>query len=216
MSSPLVNRSVRSGGVLFALAAAQFVVVMAVVQQHYAGYSLSQNYISDLGGAHSPWALLFDGSVILLGLLTILASLLAWNAFDERPSRGIGLFFLMVAGVGAIGVGAFPETTPVLSGGAHVIASDVAFLGAGLAFLVLSFAMRAPPHWRYSSTYTLFSGLLVLVAIGLFVSGHYVGLGPGGMERLIVAPVLLWGLVEGVHLSALPRFAPGVVRKATT
>jgi len=207
MASLLVDRSVRTGGVLFAVAAAQFVVVMAVVQQRYANYSLSQNYISDLGGAHSPWALLFDASVILLGLLTILATLLAWNAFDDRPSRAFGLFLLMVAGAGAVGVGVFPETTPVLNGGAHVIASDVAFLGAGLAFLVLSFAMRNPPHWHFSSSYTLLSGLVVLIAIGLFLSGTYLGLGPGGTERLIVAPVLLWGIVVGVHLAGLPRFA---------
>ncbi len=214
MPSPLVSRSVRTGGVLFAVAAAQFVVAMAVVQQRYPGYSLTQNYISDLGGAHSPWALVFDGSVILLGVLTVAAAFLAWNAFDARPSRAWGLLFLMVAGFGAIGVGVFPETTPVLAGGAHVLASDVAFLGAGFAFVVLSFAMRNPPHWRYSSSYTLLTGLVVLAAIGLFLSGTYVGLGPGGTERLIVAPVLLWGLVEGVHLAALPRYAPGLVRRA--
>ena len=215
MAAPLVRRSVRTGGLLFLVASLQFILAMAIVQQKYAGYSLTQNYISDLGGAHSPWALVFDGSVILLGLLTIFAVFLAWDAFDARPSRGIGLFFLLVAGIGAIGVGVFPETTPVLSGGAHIIASDIAFVGAGLAFLIVSFAMRSPPHWRYSSSYTLISGLVVILAIILFSTNTYLGLGPGGMERLIVAPVLLWALVEGVHLAALPRLAAGFPSKHT-
>jgi hypothetical protein len=28
------------------------------------------------------------------------------------------------------------------------------------------------------------------------------------MERLIVAPVLLWAIVAGVHLARIPTFAP--------
>ncbi len=216
VSTPLVVRSVRTGGMLFAFGAAQFVGAMAVVQQKYPGYSLTRNYISDLGGAQSPWALGFDASVIVLGLCTAFGVLLAAPAFDPRPSRGFGLLFLLVAGVGAVGVGVFPETTPVLHGAAHVIASDIAFLGAGLGLVVLSFAMRRRPRWRLSGPYTLLSGSLVLVAIALFLTGTYLGLGPGGTERLIVAPVLLWGIVIGVRLIRLPRLAPGVTGVVAT
>jgi hypothetical membrane protein len=204
----LVPRTVRTGGVLFVFGAAQFIVGMIVVQTQYAGYSLSQNYISDLGGAHSPWALVFDGSVILLGLCAIFGALLVWRGFEPVASRGVGLGFLIIGGIGAVGVGVFPETTPVLNGGMHDVVSDVAFVGGGIGLTVLSFAMTSRPHWRYSQPFTLVCGLLTLVAIVLFSASQYVGLGPGGMERLIVFPILLWAIVEGVHIARLPRFAP--------
>jgi hypothetical membrane protein len=216
----LVPRTVRAGAVLFIVGALQFVVGMIVVQSQYPGYSISQNYISDLGGAHSPWALVFDASVILLGLFAILGVLLISRAFDDRPSRGIGLGFLLIAGIGAVGVGVFPETTPVLNGRMHDIVSDIAFVGAGVGLTVVSFAMSEGPHWRLSRPFTLLLGLvtlgaIVLLTLGAYVSStYYVGLGPGGMERLIVAPVLLWAVAEGLHIAGLPRFAPRTIQRA--
>jgi hypothetical membrane protein len=217
---PLVRRSVRTGAVLFIVGALQFIVGMIVVQSQYPRYSLSQNYISDLGGAHSPWALVFDASVILLGLFAIFGVLLIWGAFDEGASRGFGLGFLLIAGIGAVGVGVFPETTPVLGGAMHAIVSDIAFVGAGLGLTIASFAMAEGPHWRFSRPFTLLCGLvtlgaIVLFSLGSYVSaGYYVGLGPGGMERVVVAPVLLWAMVEGLHIARLPRFAPQFALKA--
>ena len=209
--TPLVHRPVRTGGALLVAAAVQFVVAMVVVQERYPGYSVTANYISDLGGAHSPWALVFDGSIVVLGALAIPALFLVWSAFDRRPARAFGLLLLLVAGAGAIGVGVFPETTPVLHGRMHTIVSEVTFLGAGLGLVVLSFAMRQPARWQLSGPYSLASGLFALAATALFGLGAYLGLGPGGMERLIVAPILLWMVVEGVHLGRLHRFAPGLL-----
>lgn len=209
--TPLVHRAVRSGGLLIAFAAAQFVVAMVVVQQHFPDYSLSANYISDLGGAHSPWALVFDGSVIALGAIVLPSLFLVWSAFDPRPARSAGLLLLVIAAAGAICVGVFPETTPVLHGNAHDIASDITFVGAGIGFVVLSFAMQRPERWRFSGPYTLVSGVASLAATVLFSANVYLGLGPGGMERLIVAPVLLWMIAEGVHLGLLHRFSAPVL-----
>jgi hypothetical membrane protein len=209
MSAPvLVARGVRPGGVLLVFGAAQFIAAMVLVQSRYAGYSLSQNYISDLGGVHSPWALGFDASVILLGVCAIFGVLLIWSAFEPGRTRLVGLGFLLIAGIGAIGVGVFPETTPVLNGGMHEIVSDVAFIGSGVGLTVLSFAMKGE-RWRVARPLTLACGAVTLVAIVLFSANTYLGIGPGGMERVIVAPVLLFALVEGAHLARLPRYAVG-------
>jgi hypothetical membrane protein len=209
-ATPLVHRAVRSGGIVLAVGSAQFAIAMGVVQSRYAGYSLSANYISDLGGASSPWALVFDGSVILLGVSAILGFLLVWSAFDRGGARGLGLGFLLLAGAGAIGVGVFPETTHVLGGQAHALTSGVAFVAAGAGFTAVSFAMGSPGRWRFSRPYTLATGLVVLAACGLFEASVDLGIAPGGMERVIVYPVILWGVVEGIHLSRLHRFAPGL------
>lgn len=209
-SSPLVHRAVRSGGVLLAVAAIQFVVAMILVQDRYPRYSLTANYISDLGGASSPWALVFDGSVIALGAIAILAFLLIWSAFEPGARRAAGLGVLILAGAGAIGVGVFPETTHVLGGRMHGIVSAIAFVGAGVGLLLLSFAMNRPDRWHWSRPYALVSGAVILVATALFELSLDLGLGPGGMERLVVFPILVWGIVEGLHLALLHRFAPGL------
>ena len=214
-ASALVHRSVRSGAVLLIVGALQFIAGMIIVQSQYRGYSLSQNYISDLGGASSPWALGFDASVIVLGVCAIFGILLVWGAFEAGGRRGIGLTMILIGGIGAIGVGVFPETTPVLNGGMHTIMSFVAFVGAGVGLTVLSFAMALEPRYQRSRPFTLACGAVTLAANVIFalgqvtgVAGYYLDLGPGGMERLIVAPILLWAIVEGIHLARLPRFAP--------
>jgi hypothetical membrane protein len=214
--TPLVHRAVRSGGILIAIAAVQFVVAMILVEQRYPGYSLSKNYISDLGGAHSPWALLFNSSIIALGVIAIPGLVLVFSSFDSRPARSAGFFLLMIAAFGAICIGVFPETTHLLYGKAHEIASGVTFLGAAFGLLVLSFAMRRPERWRFSGRYTLASGAVSLGATVLFGLGMYFGLGQGGMERLIAAPLLLWMVVEGTHIGLLHRFAPGLMTPHVT
>jgi len=208
--NPLVHRAVRTGGVLIAAASVQFIVAMVLVQSRYAGYSLTGNYISDLGGAHSPWALVFDASAIALGAIVLPSVLLVWSAFDPHPTRAPGLLLLMIAGAGTIAVGVFPETTHALNGNAHHYATVIAFVGASVGFIVVSFAMRRPDRWRFSGPYTLATGAVSLAAVVLYSFSEYLGLGPGGMERLIVAPILLWMIVEGVHLGLLHRFAPGL------
>ncbi len=214
-AGPMVHRAVRSGAAVLIFGGLEFLVGMAVVQTQYPNYSLTQNFISDLGGANSPWALVFDASVILLGLCAVVGALLIWSAFDDRPSRGAGLSLLLIGGIGAIGVGVFPETTPVLNGHMHDIVSLVAFLGAGLGLVVVSFAMVPAARWGSSRPFTVLCGGITIFAIVLFSAGTYggpaglfLGLGPGGMERLIVAPILLWAVAEGVHLYRLPRYAP--------
>jgi hypothetical protein len=48
-------------------------------------------------------------------------------------------------------------------------------------------------------------GLMALGALGIFASGIDLGLGLGGMERMIVYPILMWGAGFGGHLIAYPE-----------
>jgi hypothetical membrane protein len=50
-------------------------------------------------------------------------------------------------------------------------------------------------RWRMSR-------VVSLLATVLFTAGEYAGLGIGGMERLIVYPVLIWGAMFGASLSS--------------
>ena len=226
---PLVHRSVHHGAIVLLVGALQFILAMAVTQVGYgSSYSLTQNYISDLGarncgvfggsasfGGHyacSPWQVVFNVSIIVMGLLILLAVVLLRTAFPARRSRTIGLGLLALAGLGAIGVGLFPEDVNIT---VHSISALFAFLGGGLALLVLGFAMFRDTRWDGFRAYTVLSGLVDLVALVLFLTQTYVGLGVGGMERLIVAPILLWSIVVGIHLVRIPTFAPASIPRAT-
>ena len=203
---PLIPVRARQAGVVLLVGSLQFIVAMIVVQLKYPGYSDLTNYISDLGGPHSPWAVAFNASAIVLGLLTLLSAYLLLAAFNPRLARTLGLGFLAIAGIGAFFVGVFPENSAALGGHAHGLFADIAFIASGLALVLLPLAMLRDTRWDGYRAFTFLLGLITLVAIGLFVAGRWGPLGAGGMERLIVAPILLWAIVVGVHLLSLPTY----------
>jgi hypothetical membrane protein len=209
---PLVHRAVHHGAALWALAAAQFLVVMIAVEDEYPGYSVVHNYISDLGNtALSPWHDAFNGSVIVLGLLVVFGAILVQTAFPPRGTSRVGLALAAIAGLGAIGVGVFPEN---VNGTAHGAATAVAFVGGSFALILLGFAMFRDTRWDGFRAYTILSGLVGLVATALFLTNHDFALGVGGMERLVVAPILLWLLVSAIHLLYVPAYAPRILPRS--
>ncbi len=224
---PLVHRRVHHGALLWVVGVLQFVVAMIVVQLAWTTpYSLAQNYISDLGNTAcgefgsqyvcSPWHLLFNVSIVVMGLLLIAGAFLLPTAFPSRSSRTVGLGLLVVAGLGSIGVGLSPENVnPTV----HSLSALLAFGGGELALLVLGVAMFRDTRWDGFRSYTVISGLVSLVALLLFVAhayrwgGLWTTWGPGGIERLVAAPPLLWAVVAGIHLLRIRSFAPRLIPK---
>jgi len=201
---PFVAPPVRWGAALIGIGAAQFVVAMGVVQTRYAGYSLLTNYISDLGNtATSPWHVVFNASIILLGGLAFVGILLAWGGFPAGGRRGLGLLLLLVASVAAILVGLFPEN---VNPSVHDLASLAVFGPGGIGLVVVGSAMRPATHW---APYRLGSVVLGAITLGALLyyaptqSSNTTFL-PGLIERLIVAPILVWALAVAVHLGRLP------------
>ena len=159
-------------------------------------YSVASNYVSDLGANCSsspcylsPSAYVFDASVALLGMFTILGAYFLHKAFKWTPATAI----VALAGVGALGVGLFPETTGIW----HSLFSLIVFLFAGLSAIVTFRFQKAPMSYL-----SVISGAVTLAALLLYVANSYLGLGAGGMERMIVYPVLFWAVAFGGHLMA--------------
>ncbi len=204
------SRPARVGGVLLAVGVVQFVVANAVVQTRYAGYSLLTNYVSDLGNtATSPWHVVFNVSIALLGLLSIGAVFLTWSSFPRGATRVVGLPLLLLASVAAILVGAFPENVnpPV-----HDLATLLVFLPAGSAFVLLAVGMRPGTNWAGGRWPSVILGAVTLVALAYYVPTQATNTtwDPGLVERFIVAPILLWGAGVAVQMFRLPdrpRFA---------
>jgi len=181
----MVNRFRKSAGSLILVGATQFIVGMIVAEALYSGYSTRDNYISDLGVG--PSALVFNTSVFLFGLLAVLGAYFIMLAYG----RGIIPILFFIGGIGAIGVGVFPENYGVI----HAIVSLIAFLFGGLS-AIAAYRLEKPPL-NYVS---VVMGLVALVALVLFVTGNYLGLGKGGMERMIAYPIMLWAVAFGGHL----------------
>ena len=175
----------RVAGTLLFLGAVQFLIVLVVAEALYPNYSVSLNYISDLGVGST--ALIFNSSVFLLGLLVVAGAYFIREAFKSN----LLFITLTLTGIGAMMVGLFPETAGVM----HTIASLITFLFGGLAAIV-SYKVEKPPF----SYLSVVLGALGLVGLGLFASGNYLSLGVGGMERMIAHPVLLWAVGFGGHL----------------
>ena len=170
------------------VACAQFIVALVVAEAFYPGYSVAQNYISDLGATCratctvvQPTSTIFNSSVTLLGLLTLVSSYFIQRGFRWR----VFTFLVFMTGIGATGVGVFPETAGVI----HHVVSLITFVFAGLSAFASYRLQRAP-----SSYLSVLLGLITLSALALYVSNIFLGLGPGGMERMIVYPALIWAL----------------------
>ncbi|MEE9163702.1 MAG: DUF998 domain-containing protein [Thermoplasmata archaeon] len=174
-------------GLLIFLAAAQFSVGLMIAAALHPGYSISDNFISDLGVG--PAAPVFNGSVILLGLLILAATYFIRNTFQSLATA----ILLALIGIGAVGLGVFTEDFGLV----HTVFSGVAFIFAGVSAIYVARFLRWPLLHL-----SVILGALVLVALVLFQTGNFLGLGQGGMERMIVLPVLAWGLALGGYLMA--------------
>jgi hypothetical membrane protein len=208
----LIRPAARWGGALFALGSFQFVLAMIVVQLAYPNYSDAANYISDLGNATlSPLAWLFNDSIRVLGGLGILGAALLGSAFESRATAHAGRLFLVLASVGAFLVGTYPEGSPELGGGIHGDASALTFLSAAVALILLGVAMSGDRRWSGYGAYTFLSGLVTYVGI----IGSAINSDPGtfgAWERVIVAPILAWGILAGIRLVRLPAVPPSPIR----
>jgi len=188
-------------GTLFFIAATQFILCLIIAEALYPGYSVSGNYISDLGVG--PSAIVFNSSVFLLGLL-----LLAGTYFlRHSPNFKTVNMMLFLMAIGAMGVGVFTKDFTL----AHGAVSSAAFFFAGLS-AITSFKVLPKPL----SLISIVLGAITLTALALFSAGiiasgsitsntaydstFYLGLGPGGMERMIIYPALMWLAAFGGHL----------------
>ena len=90
-------------GVLFFIAATKFVQGIIVAEALYPGYSLSKSEISYLG--IGPYAIVFNGSIFLLGLLMIVGTYFLQRAFNVK----ILTVLLTLTVLGFIGVSIFTQ-----------------------------------------------------------------------------------------------------------
>lgn len=197
-------------GPLLYVLSLQFFIVQSIVAAGWSTaspYSFVNNVISDLGNSGcgqygasyvcSPGHDLMNISFVVLGLGMLLGSALVYQEFKRSRLSFIAFTLLGLGGVGTALVGIFPENT---IGIMHGIGAFLALGIGNLAILLLAFAVRqARPLFRI---YTGLTGAVTLLAFGLFLSGNYLGLGAGGMERLAGHPQTIWLTLLGLYMTA--------------
>jgi len=190
--------SLRKAGTLLFLGTAQFAFFFILAEIYYPGYNVSTNYISDLGATcrsgtcnfYQPSSAIFNSSIVLLGLFLLSGSYFLWKGYGSKALS----FFVVLAGVGAVGVGTFNESY----GSIHAYFSALTFISIGIQALLVSKVAKSPMSYFSAAT-----GVITLGATVLFLGGDYFGIGAGGMERMIVYPVLLVGIAFGGYLMGI-------------
>jgi len=194
----MVYSNGKVAGALVLVAVTQFVLGVIVSEALYPGYSVADNYVSDLGVG--PSALIFNSSAFLLGLLLLIGAYFLQRGFHFEMLT----LMVVLTAVGAMGVGVFTEDFATI----HSVFSLITFVFSGLAAIfsvVCSRVHRFPLVRMPFSAISIVLGLMALGALGLFLGGVYLGLGKGGMERIVVYPVLMWGAGLGGYLIAYPE-----------
>jgi hypothetical membrane protein len=192
----------RVAGALFFVAVTQFILGLTIAEAVHPGYSVSANYVSDLG--IGPFSVVFNSSVFLLGLLLLIGTYFLRH-ISELKTVNILLFLMALS---AMGVGIFNKDFTI----AHGAVSSMAFLFAGLSAIASAKVLKSPFSLISILLGAMTIGALALYSIGMITSGSltsnieydsnfYLGLGPGGMERMIVYPALMWLAGFSGHLT---------------
>ena len=170
------------------------VLGIIAAEAFYPGYDPSAQTISalgaagDPGGAVQPSATIFNGAMIVSGLLTLVAAAGIHRAYERRWLTAV----VVLTGLGVVGVGVFPAQYGV----PHAVAAFLAFGAGGLSAVVAAAVVRGP--FRYLSV-ALGVGSLTALA-GFVALGGSTPLGIGGLERLITYPTQIWVTAFGGYL----------------
>ncbi|WP_433530853.1 DUF998 domain-containing protein [Micromonospora sp. CA-263727] len=148
----------------------------------------------------SPWHPVMNGAMIATGLLIVAGLLLAWSALGRGVAARSAQWLALAGAAGYVLAGAYPADADE---NRHFLAALLVFVVGNVALLVAALAGRSSvlgPIRRF----TLLLGCTGVVATALFLAQVDLGFGVGGMERVAVAPFLLWTVAVGVRLSPGP------------
>lgn len=206
------------GSWLWIASALQLLVQVVVANAWPDGYSISHNTISDLGvttcGPYDPAGIqsrmvcsphyeFFNASLIVMGALLVVGSVLLWDAWPRRRAGNAGLALVVLGGLGVAAVGLTPsDLLPALHGPA-------AFLQAAFQWLaMLVFAFAAPASagaiWKAIRAVSLVLFVISILGFTLFLLGSdgavVLGIEWGIAERIAFDTLTLWSAAIGVLL----------------
>lgn len=187
----------RLGAAAWLLGTGQFLLTQIVVGAAWPHpYSWARNNISDLGNVHcqpwdgryvcSPWHPVMNASMVAYGLLTAVGLFALTRPWQRVRTARV---MVLAAAAAFVLVGLAPADVDL---DPHVLGALVIFGPGNLGLLLFGRPGAGVPAVPRGAA--LACGAVGLVGAGLFLAGHDLGLGMGGMERVAVFPMSAWTL----------------------
>jgi hypothetical membrane protein len=186
-------RDLRVAGVLYTLAGTVTLLATTLSEALYPNYSVRSNTISDLAAIGAPTSLV-EGPEGIFRMLCFFAG--AYFLFRGTRIKGATTIFGLL-GVGSALATLSPENYNVA---VHSLGAIITFFSAVVA---MAFSIR-----MVGSLFRYFAASFVIVStVGIFVLFLGYGsplvqqtLGPGGWERVIAYPFIIWLIGFGNYL----------------
>ena len=181
-----MNKNIKPAGLLLFLAGAIIIMGIITAEAFYpSGYTTANSEISDLGAtvrpnsvSYQPSASIFNYTMMLAGLLVIIAAVLQHQWFQKY----LFTIPLLLLGIGMLGVGIFPGNRDPYHGMFALLTFNMGGLMA-----ITSFKIVAAP-FRYVGI--LFGAITIVT---LWIASVFIPiLGDGGTERWVAYPVVFW------------------------
>ena len=192
-----------AGFLLFLVGVVGFMGIITAEALYPAGYSTSQNAISDLGATEppnsvieEPSATIFNTAMMVCGALVVVAAFCVQRGFGRWTAPVLIALF----GIGALGVGVFPGDT----GNVHAVFALLTFTAGGVAAIV-SLTIETAPFSYLSVLLGVVALATLLLHMFMGDSSPLAGMGIGGVERWVAYPILLWATGLGGHLMGRAR-----------
>ena len=110
-----------------------------------------------------------------------------------------GFTAMGLSGLGVVMVGIFPENSiPAL----HGLGAALPFTLGNAALIAIAISLAIPLLLRLCVS---LSGMAALLALAAYASSHDLGLGEGGIERVVAYPQTICLAVIGCYLIAVPQ-----------
>jgi len=204
-------------GVALIVGPVEFAVASLIEGALIPGYGLVTHWVSDLGappntaphfapGTDLWWV--FTATLILMSVLVFVGLVglkpLLWGSVLGKAV----VVLVAIVALGAIGVGVWNEVDALTL---HSISALIAFGTGWIALVLFGIDTRKDPRWGKGwSTLSILGGLVSLGALILYIVPTFVGRAnvpgwvaavyPGGSERAILVPLILWLIALGFHL----------------
>lgn len=182
--------NLRSPGLWLFVGGLEMLFLIHLAEFLYPGYSVSQDFISELGVGPTASRVVFTIALVVFGLMALAASYL----LRQRDKKSKLWLLLAISAIGSIGVGIFDMDNFMAL---HGLFALLAFLFGNLAAIYSWKAVRPPASYLF-----VLLGLIGLAALVLLIGSTYLGLGQGGMERMVLYPAMFWVLSYGTYMMA--------------
>ena len=182
--------SLRLAGAIIFFAAIQWFMIVLAAETLFPNYSIMANDLSDLASTVppnvsliQPSAMLFNLTTFLFGLLIIVSSILILRVCNKR----LFVALLAISGLAAMAVGVFPGDT----GAIHGLVALAWFVTAPFSAIV-AYGFLKKPFAYFSVAIGAFALIVLILTFSVGRASPFLLFGRGGVERMIVYPVIFW------------------------